>query len=64
MDSKEEVLKVYPEAYEYHHRSKTEIRRPRTEQDPPALVNYMFLSGEQWTQKAAWDEAARRLMKI
>lgn len=61
MDEKQ-VLAKFPTAF--LHRVgvlKYEIRRPRTKADPPALVQYIVMSGVFSTPEAAWEDANTKL---
>jgi hypothetical protein len=49
--SKAFVLTNYPNSYPTIKRGNVDIRRPRTENDPSALVNYVLLSGYHLTNK-------------
>jgi hypothetical protein len=62
MDAKSLVLSQFPDAYIYRTKPNVDVRRPRTKDDPPALVHYVLLSGYHVTDQQAWDEAARRLV--
>lgn len=58
--SKTLVLAKFPDAYMVRLGPlKYEIRRPRTKGDPPALVNYVIVSGlVMESEQAAWASAA------
>jgi len=64
MTYQEKVFSKYPTAYLYWRRSRVEIRRPREQSDPPALVGYVFLIGIHWTDEEAWKDAASRLQNL
>jgi hypothetical protein len=38
-----------------------EIRRPRTRTDPPALIQYVVMSGVFSTAEGAWEDAKIKL---
>ena len=61
MTSMELVLRKHPDAHVVKTKGKVDIRRPRTEGDPPALVSYVLMSGYHLSTLLAWDEAAERL---
>ena len=62
MTDKEKALDRWPRAIVYRERSRKEIRRPRQIGDAPALVGYVLLSGNHWTDEDAWKDAAHRLV--
>ncbi len=60
--NEKDVIKICPTAFV--HRVgvlKYEIRRPRTNADPPALVRYVVMSGVFSTTDAAWEDAKTKL---
>lgn len=61
MDSMTKVLSQHPDAYVFKEKGRVEIRRPRTNLDPPALIKYVLMGGWQLTTLMAWDAAARTL---
>jgi hypothetical protein len=60
-DSKVFVLGQFPRAYVCKTKGAVDIRRPRTQDDPTALVGYVLMSGYHLTDLLAWDDAARRI---
>ena len=56
------VRHTYPSAYVAKTKGAVDIRRPRTAEDTPALVQYVLLSGYHMTNLMAWDDAAARII--
>lgn len=56
-----EMLKHHSTARVESFASKKRIVRDRTDLDPPALVSYVFLSGDCYTQEEAWKQAVQHL---
>ena len=61
LSPKQVVLKKYPHAYVEREGVKVHIRRPRTEDDLPALVGYVMMSSVWYTEEDAWREVAKGL---
>jgi hypothetical protein len=60
--SKEAVTARFPKATTFRHGPlKYEIRRPRANDGPPALVGYVVMSGLCESEDAAWKDAARKM---
>ncbi len=61
--SKAFVVYNHPGAYICKTKGKVDVRRPRTADDPSALVPYVLMSGYHLTDLLAWDEACVNVMK-
>ena len=56
------VKALFPDAYICKTKGHVDVRRPRTKDDPPALVGYVLMSGYHLTDMMAWDDAAARII--
>lgn len=56
------VKEVYPDAYVRIERSQRTVVRPRTADDPAALVPYVLIGNNEYTFEAAWKSAHKLLL--
>lgn len=58
-----EVMKVHPSAKIQAFGARKRVVRRRFQDDEPALIPYVFISGEHYTAEDAWKDAALAIKK-